>query len=217
MSGDTKQTSVSRRDGSTSQPSDRFRTIARHVLGIEGGHSNDPVDRGGETKHGVSLRFLVAEGKIDLNRDGFADFDLDMDGDIDGADIRLLTPAHAIDLFDRCFWTRFRLDRLPAPLDGAVFDQAVNGGGVAAVKMLQRALNRLLPEFPPIAVDGRLGPVTHNRVATALRTTGVGVRALLSIYRSEAANRYRQICNADTSQRKYLNGWLKRAAALGNV
>jgi lysozyme family protein len=59
-----------------------------HLIGVEGGRVNDPLDRGGETKYGVSLRFLAAEGAFDDDGDGKADYDLDMDGDIDGADIR---------------------------------------------------------------------------------------------------------------------------------
>ena len=90
----------------------RFAAVVRHVLGIEGGHSNDAADRGGETNFGISLRFLKAEGRLDLNGDGIADYDLDMDGDIDGADIRLLSPDDAVALYRRCFWDRLGLDRV---------------------------------------------------------------------------------------------------------
>ena len=61
----------------------RFDTAFRHLLGEEGGYVNHPADRGGATNWGISLRFLKAEGKIDANRDGRHDLDLDMDGDMD--------------------------------------------------------------------------------------------------------------------------------------
>jgi lysozyme family protein len=36
------------------------------LIGVEGGRVNDPLDRGGETKYGVSLRFLAAEGALTM-------------------------------------------------------------------------------------------------------------------------------------------------------
>ena len=42
----------------------------RKLLEIEGGWVNDPKDRGGATKYGISLRFLAAEGAFDADGDG---------------------------------------------------------------------------------------------------------------------------------------------------
>jgi hypothetical protein len=66
----------------------RYAAAAKKLLLIEGGFVDDPTDRGGTTKYGISLRFLAAAGAFDSDGDGIADFDLDMDGDIDGADVR---------------------------------------------------------------------------------------------------------------------------------
>ena len=71
--------------------SPRYARAARKLLQIEGGFVDDPKDRGGATKYGISLRFLAAEGAFDEDGDGKADFDLDLDGDIDGQDIRDVT------------------------------------------------------------------------------------------------------------------------------
>src|SRR5690606_11980744 len=111
------------------------------------------------------------------DRDGFADFDLDFDGDIDGADIRLLTPDQAIALYRRCFWDRFAYDQLLRPIDGAMFDQAVNGGAAAAGKILQRALNRVTGEVRlngrPLVVDGVIGDITRQRLRDVARIGGM--------------------------------------------
>ena len=40
----------------------RFEEAFEDLLGIEGGFVDDPVDRGGTTKYGISLRFLKSEG-----------------------------------------------------------------------------------------------------------------------------------------------------------
>ncbi len=197
--------------------SPRFARAVRHVLGIEGGYVNDPVDRGGATKYGISLRFLVSEGKIDLDGDGRADFDLDMDGDIDGADIRKLTVGDAIFLYHRCFWQRLDAEAFAQPIGEMMFDQAVNGGLAAARKLLQRAINILLREWsaglPQLVVDGDLGPLTHNALKWCLSSPGID--RMIEAYRRVVKDRYRAIVAANPSQRRFLKGWLRRADLLG--
>lgn len=195
----------------------RFQAVVADVLKSEGGFVNDPADRGGATNLGWSLRTLAIEGKIDLDHDGFADFDLDRDGDIDGVDIRLLTVADAKALYRRCFWDRYKCGALPAPLDGALFDQAVNGGGKAAAKMLQRAINTVMKgrKNYPLLLDGDIGPKTLGGLRAARKL--VPIAKLLSLYREEAIARYRAIVAADPKQQRFLKGWINRALRLGNV
>ena len=66
--------------------------------------------------------------------------------------MRALTPATVAPIYRRRFWDAIQGDALPAGLDYALFDFAVNSGPRRAVIGLQRALG--------IADDGRLGPVT---------------------------------------------------------
>lgn len=199
----------------------RGRAVVSHVFGIEGGHSNDPADRGGETQYGISLRFLIAHGHIDANRDGLIDLDLNLDTVIDGRDVRELAkhPDKAVGIYLDYFWVPKppAFWALPRPFDGALFDQAVNGGTTAAIKILQRALNaqfRTLFGLEPLTADGVLGAKTRERLALAVERDPV---AALQRYRDAASDRYRAIAKADSSQAKYLGGWLARAARLGNV
>lgn len=187
---------------------DRFARVLAHLLKTEGGYNNIPADRGGATNLGISLRFAQAEARIDpvVRRA----LDMDMDGDVDGADIRLLTPEAAAEVYRRCFWDRYLCSRLSPRMDGALFDQAVNGGGVAAVRMLQQAVN-LVRGHADLVVDGRLGPRTID-AANRCDPNAVVVQM-----RSIAAQRYRAIVRADPRQRLFLNGWLARANTLGNV
>lgn len=195
----------------------RFEKVARRLEVVtEGGHANAKRDHGGETQYGISLRFLVTEGVIDRNHDGFKDFDLDFDGDIDGEDVRLLTPDDALNLYYRCFWSRLDLDRLPATIDGAVFDQAVNCGIKPAVKMLQRALNRMPLTSAPLAIDGGLGRITAAAVGQCSRLAD-GIDALVVKYRQEAEAHYNAIVRADPTQVEWLKGWTNRARRLGDV
>jgi len=194
----------------------RFDVVAQHVLGIEGGYVNHAADHGGATQFGISLRFLKVEGALDANRDGFKDFDLDFDGDIDGADVRLLTKGLALNLYYHCFWRRLVLDGLPVRVDAAAFDLAVNCGAKAATKMLQRALNRLVLMAGDLKVDGDMGNQTRARARAAERHVG-GVDRLLTALRQEAVAHYNAIIRADHGQVVFQAGWLKRAEGLGRV
>ena len=200
----------------------RYAAAVNELLGTEGGHVNDKADRGGETKYGISLRFLAAEGAFDEDGDGKADFDLDMDGDIDGADIRALTVGDARFLYHRCFWTPIGADAWPKPIGEMLFDQSVNGGAMAAKKLLQRAVNTCLlgaaniPSRPALLkVDGSLGQTSRAAVQWVLRYPGIGMPGLVEAYRDAVRERYRNIVSRFPSQQRFLRGWLARAERLG--
>lgn len=207
--------------------SERYVAAVRALLQIEGGFSNDPADRGGATKYGISLRFLASEGVFDEDGpdnlgDGKADFDLDFNGDIDGQDIRALTKGDAVYLYHRCFWRPLQAQSWPRPLGEMLFDQAVNGGAVAARKLLQRAVNACLLNAPAeaaappqIRVDGVIDDASLSAFAWALAYPGLGMPALLEAFRDAVRARYRAIVAKHPSQQRFLRGWLARAERLG--
>ncbi|PHY20797.1 glycoside hydrolase family 108 protein [Caulobacter sp. BP25] len=201
---------VARPTGWTADHELRWRLLYGRLLKTEGPFVNDPKDPGGATKYGVSLRFLVINGLIDADRDGFADFDLDRDGDIDALDVKLLTPANAEALYLPKFFIETKFWRLPAPIDAAIFDLGVNVGTRTAVRLLQRAVNRFGP--PPLATDGVLGEKTFGGVAEAQRTG-----PLLTEIRNEAAAHYRWLVSRNGELERFLGGWLNRAKELGRV
>lgn len=201
---------VARPAGWTDAHEARWKAIFIKLLRTEGGFVDNRRDPGGATKYGVSLRFLVIQGLIDADRDGFADFDLNRDGKIDALDVKLLTPYHAGALYLRLFYIETGFWQLPAPLDAAVFDLGVNVGTSTAVKILQRAVNRSGP--PPLATDGVLGGQTVRRSFEALASGPV-----LSDFRNEAAAHYRWLVSRNGKLTGFLGGWLNRAKDLGRV
>lgn len=86
------------------------------VIGAEGGYSNDPKDRGGETKYGISKRAYPY------------------------LDIPSLTLDDAKRIYRRDYWEFVVGDALPWPLNCFVFDAAVNQGVSPAIRLLQTAL-----------------------------------------------------------------------------
>ena len=196
--------------------SERFEHAFAELLGIEGGFVDDPVDRGGATKYGISLRFLKAEGAIDEDLDGYADFDLDMDGDIDGADIRKLTVGDAKSLYKRSFWQALECESFPRPIGEMLFDQGVNGGNHAAKKLLQQAINAVLRagryRTIPLKVDGQIGDLTRRSFQSMWERHP---EQLVIEYREAVKDRYVAIVRRNPSQAKFLKGWLNRAERLG--
>ncbi|SFF90273.1 glycosyl hydrolase 108 family protein, partial [Methylobacterium sp. yr596] len=93
------------------------------VLAHEGGWSNDPADPGGATNLGVTIGTL----SLWLGRPATK------------AEVKALTVASVSPLYRRRFWDAVQGDALPAGLDYALFDFAVNSGPKRAVIGLQRA------------------------------------------------------------------------------
>lgn len=124
--------------------SQKFRRCVEFVIKEEGGFVNDPNDPGGATKFGVSIR---------AHRDDIGD--LDGDGDIDAADVQLVSIEQAIEIYHDEYWQAIRGDDLPAHLAVVLLDTAVNCGKVTAIKMLQRVVG--------VEDDGVFGPVTMSK------------------------------------------------------
>lgn len=180
----------------------RIREIAERIVVVEGGLSDNPNDKGGITNHGVSLRYAKDIG-----------LDLDGDHDTDSDDIRMVTPAVAVDLFINDFFEKPKFGSLPSSLHAQMFDMAVNHGPARPVMILQRVLNQISAMAPDVVPerldeDGRIGGMTRKAAIAA--DTAMGA-FLTNAVVWEREKFYRQIVENDASQAVFLNGWLKRA------
>ena len=117
------------------------------VLSHEGGFVQHPQDPGGATKFGITRETLARFRQKPVSVE----------------DVRSLTTAEAAAIYRRLYWDPIRADELPAGVDLAVFDFAVNSGPSRAVRALQSALG--------VLIDGVVGPVTlaAARAADAAR------------------------------------------------
>lgn len=157
---------------------DRFATCLPLILQHEGGYVDDHRDRGGPTNLGVTQHAL-------------SDW-LGHPASVD--DVRALTGEKVAPLYEARYWRAAACDHLPAGLDYAVFDIAVNSGPGRAIRFLQEAAGA--------TADGAIGPKTM--AAVAAHPPSVVIRNLSAI-RSDF---YRAQPEFD----HFGKGWLARLA-----
>lgn len=107
------------------------------LMGNEGGYSNHPEDRGGETMWGITERVARENGYL-------------------GA-MRALPRATAKTIARKCYWDPAHCDELDPRVAFQVFDAIFNGG--PAIKWLQQSVGA--------KPDGVIGPVTREALRQA--------------------------------------------------
>ena len=175
--------------------------MARQIVEREGGFVDHPDDPGGATKYGVTIHTMRRLG-----------LDLDGDGDIDTADVRLVTIDQATDLFIDHYFRRPGIDRLPMELQPVVFDMQVNAGD-AAGRLLQGLLNRA--DGAGLVVDGVMGPATAAAATRALERMG---DLLIDAYAIDRREFYYRLADRRPKLRAFARrrdggkgGWIRRA------
>lgn len=111
------------------------------VLAHEGGYVNHPSDPGGPTNFGVTQRVYDAYRKVKGQP---------------LQSVKLISSTEVADIYNRQYWKLCRGDSLPAGLDYAVFDFAVNSGVSRAIRYLQRLVG---VNDDAVIGDGTLGAV----------------------------------------------------------
>lgn len=164
-----------------------FSDIIIDVLEREGGFVNDPDDRGGATKFGVTIGTLREHG-----------IDVDGDGNIDIDDVEEMPLEVAKEVYRRHYWEPLQMDLVPAHLRDLLFDMAINHGQSRAVMIMQSAV---CVQGPDIAVDGIIGPQTLKHIKKLSIKEVVYERLYF----------YSMIIGNDPSQMKFRKGWYNRA------
>lgn len=110
------------------------------VLKHEGGYVDHPLDPGGATNMGITIGTLSEWiGRKALK-----------------SEVKNISGTTVSAIYQAKYWDNVRGDELPAGVDFAVFDFAVNSGVRRAGKALQRAVGA--------KADGIIGPMTLRKV-----------------------------------------------------
>lgn len=165
--------------------SDPYQAAFAYTLSNEGRvFVNDPLDRGGPTRYGITQLTLSHY----LGRPATVDEVADM----------TLETASAI--YRQLYWTPLKLDQADSAVATALFDAAVLCGPSRAVKLAQRVLQ--------VKDDGLLGPLTSSALSRADR------QDFLLQYVPQLVQFFLHIVTYDPTQAKFLEGWTRRSLRL---
>lgn len=157
--------------------------------------TDDPLDKGGATKYGISINF--AQGTNDLEM-----FDLDGDNEITKKDIKLLDSETALTVYKKYFWDVARLDSLTSDKKAFIFfDAIVNHGLRNATGLAQRSLIDL--GFK-IGFDRIYGKQTFGALEE------VDEEKFIYMFLEKRKNFFEAIVRNDPSQNRFIRGWLNR-------
>ena len=119
-----------------------FEKAGNQIILIEGGFINNPKDKGGATKYGITEKVARQNGYI--------------------YDMRNLTKVKAKEIYKNEYWDKIGVNCESFNISFLLFDFAVNSGVKTAVKHLQNALNSMLNGIiEPLIIDGVAGKKTQ--------------------------------------------------------
>ena len=179
-----------------------FAKALSFVLGNEGGFADDPVDEGGATNYGISLRFLLS-----LSEDKLRAYGIHVPPDVMAVEKMTINQATAI--YQGEFWSVAPFADIPRQsICNYVFDMGVNHGVNVGIKLLQRAICATMGSQDYVLDDGILGPKT---ISSLTHSTLYLPAALIA----QRAQYYRMLCVVRPAQVRFLNTWLRRAFRYG--
>lgn len=173
--------------------------IASTILKEGSAYTNNPADRGGPTKWGITQAMYSKY--------------------FPGQSVQNCTYDQAHDIMLNEFWIKPKFDQIDAVdsvLGYRCFDWGINSGPSQPIQALQRALNVLNnqgKDFPDIAADGALGPATIGTLRAFVGKRGLdGVKVIRGMVQSLQSVFYIQLAERVPSQEQFEYGWqLNRA------
>jgi lysozyme family protein len=168
-------------------------SLVSALIKREGGYVNNPSDRGGPTKFGITIPT-------------YADYFGHDASQVKASEIFEIPESLATSIYLKLFYVRPGINHLPDLLRPIVFDMAANHGPRLAVKILQRALEQ---HYYSVGIaDGIIGTKTIAAANKATEDLGVSLINILVNFRLAF---YKEIISNDPTQKVFEKGWLARA------
>jgi lysozyme family protein len=175
--------------------------LISQVIEREGGYSNDPSDRGGETMYGITEQVARENGY--------------------NGNMKYLPYALAFSIYQKRYWDTLKLDAISTisqEVAKQLFDFGVNSGISNAGRTFQTVLNVLNQQqalYPDLVADGILGSKTLRALTAYLKYRHeAGLAVLSEVIRGKRISFCVDIAMRDQTQERYQYGWLKRIVHL---
>jgi lysozyme family protein len=169
--------------------------IFEAIVGREGGFVNNPDDRGGPTRWGVTEKVARAHGYQ--------------------GDMRELPRETALAIFDADYWTGPRFDQVHAVSERIaeeLCDTGVNMGPGVQAKMLQRWLNVFNLKgvlYPELVADGQIGPRTLVALKAFLaKRDSEGEAVMVRALNCSQGGRYLELAEQREANEAFVYGWM---------
>lgn len=169
---------------------DKVDKVITNTITLEGGYVNNPKDKGGATKFGITIgsyrQFVNKNATI--------------------ADLQAISSNDAKQFYKQYYFYPNNIQKLPEGIWDMVFDMCVQHGPKNAITLLQLALNRTGQR---VDIDGAMGQGTIDAANTAYEATPQFVRTALI---SQRITFYASILAHRPDQHIFAANWAIRTA-----
>lgn len=156
------------------------------MFGHEGGYVNNPNDKGGPTKFGITHKTLAAYRGVSA---------------VTASQVKALTIEEATKIYEKSYWLQSGGDLLPSGLDYMAFDFGVNSGPSRSIKTLQQTIG-----LKGSAIDGIVG----DQTVKAVNAYSGGIEKLIKDY-AEARMKF---LRGLTDWKHFGRGWTIRVTGV---
>lgn len=158
-----------------------------HIIKWEGGakFTNDPLDRGGATKYGITLNTLIS-----------THYDVNKDGKVDVNDVKALQLEDFKKILKSQYWDKWQADNINNQSIANLLVDWLWGSGKWGIIIPQRLLG--------VPADGVVGMNTINALNSANQ------RIIYNKVWQARKEFYEKIVKNNPSQSKWLKGWINR-------